>query len=115
MHAFFEGKLDEKIALFPRLFEAGRIILPPPVLSEALSDPTLPIDKAVRICALPILQIQEGYWKRAGMMRAWLKRQGYKGALGDCLIAQACIDSRVPLITYDRDFRHFSDAGLILI
>ena len=115
VHAFFEGKLDEKIALFPRLFEAGRIILPPPVLSEALSDPTLPIDKAVRICALPILQIQEGYWKRAGMMRAWLKRQGYKGALGDCLIAQACIDSRVPLITYDRDFRHFSDAGLILI
>jgi len=103
------------MALFRRLFEAGHILLPPPVLSDALSDAPSPIEKAMRIRALPLLQIREGYWKRAGMARAWLKRQGYKGALGDCLIAQACIDSRVPLITYDRDFRHFRDAGLILI
>lgn len=115
LHAFFEGKVDEKTALFRRAFIAGRLILPPPVLAEALSDPELPIDKAARIRVLPLLPTREGYWARAGMMRAWLKRQGYKGALADCLIAQACIDHDVPLITYDRDFRHFRDAGLIVI
>lgn len=115
LHAFFEGKLDEKMTLFRRFFEIGHVLLPPPVLSEVLSDRELPIDKGARIRALPLLQIREGYWKRAGLIRAWLKRQGYKGALGDCLIAQACIDSHIPLITYDRDFRHFRDAGLILI
>ncbi len=115
LHAFFEGKLDEKTALFRSAVEAGRLILPPPVMAEALSDPELPIDKAIRIRALPLLPIRDGYWMRSGMTRAWLKRQGYKAALADCLIAQACIDARVPLITYDRDFRHFTDAGLILI
>jgi len=115
VHAFFEGKLDEKIALLRRFFEQGRLLLPPPVLSEVLSDPRLPVDKSATIRVLPLLPLRDGYWKRAGLTRAWLKSQGYKGALGDCLIAQACIDARVPLITYDRDFRHFTDAGLILI
>lgn len=115
VHAFFEGKHDEKIALFRRMFEQGRILLPPPVLSEVLSDPQLPIEKSAVIRALPLLPIRDGYWERAGLTRAWLKSQGFKGALGDCLIAQVCIDARVPLITYDRDFRHFTDAGLILV
>jgi predicted nucleic acid-binding protein len=102
------------MALFRRAFTAGHLLLPPPVLSEALSDPALPVEKAARIRAIPLLELRRGYWERAGMIRAWLKRQGYKGVLADCLIAQACIDSKVPLITYDRDFRHFVSAGLEL-
>jgi len=36
--------------------------------------------------------------------------------LADTLIAQSCIDYRVPLITRDSDFRHFAKyCGLILL
>jgi predicted nucleic acid-binding protein len=34
--------------------------------------------------------------------------KGFKARLADALIAQACIDSDVALITRDRDFRHFA-------
>ena len=44
-----------------------------------------------------------------------LLRNGRKAKLADCLIAQACIDNDAPLITYDRDFRHFESAGLRVI
>lgn len=59
-----------------------------------------------------MLPIIDGYWQRAGDLRAQLLRGGFKAKLADCLIAQACIDSDATLITYDRDFRHFERAGL---
>jgi predicted nucleic acid-binding protein len=34
--------------------------------------------------------------------------------LADTLIAQACLDHEVPLVTRDPDFRHFRTAGLRL-
>jgi predicted nucleic acid-binding protein len=41
---------------------------------------------------------------------------GRKARLGDALIAQSCIDAKVPLLTRDRDFRAFARAaGLRLI
>lgn len=114
VHALFAGTLDDKTLQMRRAFEAGQLLLPPPVLSEALSDPTLPIEKAVHIRAIPLIDLLEGYWERAGMLRGSLKSEGYKAVLADCLIAQSCIDHDIPLITYDRDFRHFVRAGLKL-
>jgi predicted nucleic acid-binding protein len=39
-----------------------------------------------------------------------------KARLGDALIAQSCLDHRLPLITRDRDFVAFADAaGLDLV
>jgi predicted nucleic acid-binding protein len=36
--------------------------------------------------------------------------------MGDVLVAQSCLDHKVPLITRDRDFRHFARlAGLKLL
>jgi predicted nucleic acid-binding protein len=52
---------------------------------------------------------------RAGLLRAELLRGILKAQLADCLIAQSCIDHDIPLITYDRDFRHFVHAGLKLL
>jgi predicted nucleic acid-binding protein len=37
---------------------------------------------------------------------------GFKARLADALIAQACIDHDVALITRDKDFRHFVRHGL---
>jgi len=57
------------------------------------------------------LEVEPGYWQRAGTLRAqvWAKRR--KARLGDALIAQTCIDHAVPLLTRVRDFRAFVEAA----
>ena len=72
-------------------------------------------DLRVAIMSIDIIPIREGMWERAGLMRAQLLRRDLKAKLADCLIAQSCIDNDAPLITYDRDFRHFQNAGLRVI
>ncbi len=62
---------------------------------------------AGRPLGIPILDIKQGYWQRAGNTRAKLLNKGLKARLADTLIAQSCIDHRIPLITRDDDFRHF--------
>ena len=90
------------------------LALPPVVLAEALSDGALTDANSEKVRSIPLLEIDSGYWERAGMMRALLRSRGFKASLADCLIAQSCIDHDIPLITYDRDFRHFERAGLRL-
>jgi len=34
-----------------------------------------------------------------------------KARLGDALIAQSCIDRKIPLLTRDEDFRAFAEAA----
>jgi len=89
--------------------------LPPVVVAELLSNPDLPDTARRDVLDLPLLEVHEGYWHRAGESRARLLRRGLKAHLADCLIAQSCIDNDAPLITYDRDFRHFESAGLRVI
>jgi predicted nucleic acid-binding protein len=64
---------------------------------------------------LPRLEITDGYWERAGALRARVLGKGLKARLADALIAQSCLDHRVPLVTADRDFRHFTRHGLELM
>jgi len=53
-------------------------------------------------------EINEGYWARAGQLRAHVISEGHKSKIADALIAQICLDHDVPLITHDADFRHFA-------
>lgn len=115
LHDLLGAQVEARIAVLREAFRAGTLLLPPPVLSEVLSDPTLPSEKAARVRMLPLLEVLDGYWERAGMLRAFLLAHGRKGFLADVLIAQSCIDHDIPLITYDRDFRHFERAGLKLL
>jgi predicted nucleic acid-binding protein len=84
------------------------------VVTEAYSDSRLDDATKVILLSLPILEFFDGYWERAGLLRAATHARGLKANIADCLIAQACIDHDIPLITYDRDFRHFAAAGLQL-
>lgn len=88
--------------------------LPPVVLTEILSHPLLPEDARNFVMTLRMLPMRDGYWERAGLLRAETRSRGFKAKLADCLIAQSCIDLAVPLITFDNDFRHFVRAGLTL-
>ena len=86
--------------------------LPPVVLSEVLSDPKLPKRLEEALLQIPVLPLKPGYWERAGRLRALAIRGGRKAKLANTLIAQACLDHEVPLVTRDSDFRHFEAAGL---
>lgn len=89
---------------------------PPVVVTEILSGREVHARAASLILAIPTLVILEGYWERAGQLRARLRRHGLKAGVADTLIAQSCIDHDVALITRDRDFRHFArHAGLRLV
>jgi len=88
--------------------------LPPIVLAEALSSPAVEQNFINFVLTLPLLDIEDGYWRRAGDLRRSFLLEGYKAQLSDALIAQACIDKDIPLITHDADFRHFLRAGLKL-
>ena len=93
----------------------GRAVLPPVVVCEALSDPSIPSELADDIAALPVLDLVDGYWRRAGLLRASLIKRNHKAKLADVLVAQSCIDHQVPLVTFDRDFRHYTRSGLVLL
>ena len=86
----------------------GTLVLPPVVLTEILSDEKTGrfLESRLRLC--PLLEITQGYWARAGAVRAMLLAKGLRAKLQDVLIAQSCIDHGVPLITRDADFRHFA-------
>lgn len=94
---------------------AGRLVMPCPVLFEILSSPTLTSPARQLISDIPRLEMLEGYWEKAGALRAAVIKKGLKARAMDCLIAQACIDHGVALIAVDRDFRHFVKHGLGLV
>jgi len=83
------------------------VLLPPVVLSEILSDPKLSGSAAKTFLRIPLLTLKLGYWERAGKSRSKLLAKGLSARLADTLIAQACIDSEIPLLSRDQDFRHF--------
>ena len=86
------------------------------MLAELFSDPDLSSQDANDLRALPMLETKDGFWERAGKLRAELLRRGYSPKLADTLIAQSCIDHRVPLLTRHRDFRPFVKfGGLVLL
>ena len=94
--------------LVHQLLSAGTAVLPPVVVTEVLSQPGLPKNVALLISALEILPVTEGFWERAGRTRSQVIAKGRRARLADTLIAQACLDHDVPLITNDADFKRFA-------
>jgi predicted nucleic acid-binding protein len=90
-------------------------VLPPVVVCELLSDPALSQELREYITSLPTLEVVEGFWRRAGLLRAHVIARKRRAALADALIAQSCLDHDTELLTRDADFRHFARlAGLRL-
>ena len=114
--AFLAGEAGEDVRLLDRALEDRQVLMVPVVLTEILSDPELPPGVAQSLSELPLIETRSGYWQRAGRLRAKALAQRRKARLGDALIAQSCIDRRIPLLTRDRDFRAFVQAaGLDLV
>ena len=108
MIAFLQGDEGRDVDVVDDGLGSKQVILPPVVVTELLSDPKLPHRVRDLILDLPVLDLLEGYWVRAGETREKLVSRKLKALLADTLIAQSCIDRDTPLVTRDRDFRHFA-------
>jgi hypothetical protein len=114
--AFMAGDAGDDIQLLDKALGDQQLLMVPVVLTELLSDSKLPIAIEKDLLQLPLLEIEPGYWQRAGALRAKLLAKGRRARLGDALIAQSCIDRGIPLLARDRDFRAFAEAaGLALV
>jgi predicted nucleic acid-binding protein len=109
--AFFQGASGRDVDLLDRALADRQVLMPPAVLTELLSDPKAPSAVLATLGELPLLPVADGFWQRAGELRSKVLVKRRKARLGDALIAQACVDSGIPLITRDRDFRAFADAA----
>lgn len=109
--AYLEGATGRDVELLDRALGDRQVLMAPAVLTELLSDPKLPHDVRATLADIPLLEVTTGFWQRAGDLRTSVLGKRRKARLGDALIAQSCLDGGVALITRDRDFRAFADAG----
>jgi predicted nucleic acid-binding protein len=103
--AYLSGDRGGDAELVESALAERQVCLPPVVLTEILSDSKLTEKVVALFRQLPLLAVSEGYWERAGGLRAKVLSTGRKAPLADSLIAQSCLDHDVPLITRDSDFQ----------
>ncbi|HEY6444829.1 MAG TPA: PIN domain-containing protein [Acidobacteriaceae bacterium] len=109
--AFLQGEKGDDVDLLGEALRGRQIVMAPAVLTELLSDPKLPSHVAQTLMDIPLIDIESGYWERAGRLRARVLARKRKARLGDALFAQTCADHGVLLLTRDRDFRAFAEAA----
>jgi hypothetical protein len=113
---FLAGSDGHDVEMLRKALEDRQVAMVPVVLTELLSDPKLPSSVSRTLSEIPMIEIESGFWERAGLLRAKVLAKQRKARLGDALIAQCCIDRGIPLLTRDRDFRIFVQAaGLDLV
>ena len=85
---YLNGSSGTDIDMLSQAFTDNILVLPPPVLTELLSYPLLPRNIKNDILLLPLIP-----WEQA--------------RLADALISYCCIHHEIPLITRDKDFKHY--------
>ncbi len=109
--SYLEGGEGHDVQMLREALIGKQVAMVPVVLTELLSDSKIPSDVSNTLCEIPLIEIESGFWQRAGMLRAMVLSKRRKARLGDALIAQSCIDHGIPLVTRDRDFRAFVQAA----
>ena len=111
--AFLDGTVGDDTLQLDKALQDRQLVMVPVVLTELLSDPKLPPALRLNLENVPLLQIESGFWERAGALRAKVLVKSRRARLADSLIAQNCVDAGVSLITRDRDFRAFAQAAAL--
>lgn len=68
--AFLEGDPGSDVQLLDRALQDRQVLMVPVVLTELLSDPQLPPSLASTLADVPMIEIEAGFWQRAGALRA---------------------------------------------
>jgi|SRR5882672_1242922 len=106
--AYLQGEAGEDVRLLDETLQNRQLVMVPVVLTELFSDPKLPADVAKLLGEIPQIEIETGFWERAGVLRANVLAKRRKARLGDALIAQSCLDRGAALVTRDKDFEVFA-------
>ena len=106
---FLAQRATPEVDTLSRLLQRDLVVLAPSTVTELLSDPAGGSPTAELIRSMARLALDDGYWDRAGRLRCAVRGAGRKAALGDALLAQACIDADLRLLTSDRDFQTFAE------
>ncbi len=85
---FLEGGEGKDAHLLDTALKDRQVLMAPVVLTELLSDPKLPSGVAELLSQVPLIEIEPGYWERAGVLRAKVLARRRRARLGDALIAQ---------------------------
>ena len=109
--AYLAGERGRDVEALDSALAHNQARLPPVVVTEMLSAPNAPEHLVRLLAAMPILAIGDGYWECAGRLRGRILAHGLKAPLADALISQSCLDHDLPLLTRDRDFKHFAKHG----
>lgn len=115
LRRFLAGDSGRDVDAVAEALEHRSMVLPPVVLTEILSDASALREATDVLSAIPLLDVTDGYWIRAGLLRGRVIAAGFKSKVADALVAQSCLDHDVALVTHDRDFRHYTRFGLILV
>jgi predicted nucleic acid-binding protein len=107
MIAYLHGVEGKDVTLIDHALLDQIAVFAPVTITELLSAPNLSSHLRETLMASPMLLIQEGFWERAGLLRAKILAKGSKAKLADTLIAQTCLDHQIPLVTRDQDFQVF--------
>ena len=107
MIAYLQGLEGKDVTLIDHALLDQIAVFSPVTITELLSAPNLSSTLRETLMAIPMLPIQEGFWGRAGLLRAKILAKGFKAKLADTLIAQTCLDHHIPLVTRDQDFHIF--------
>lgn len=113
--AFLEGQPGRDTELLDQALGDHQLLMIPAVFTELFSDPQLSPAVAGKLMDIPMIDVESGYWHRAGLLRAKVLLTRRKARLGDALIAQTCLDRNLPLLTRDHDFRAFAEASDLIL
>lgn len=113
--AYLAGESGSDVDLVDSALADKTAVLPAPVLTEVLASSNLEADLEGSLLQLPVLDVTQGFWERAGRLRRGVLAKKGKARLADTLIAQSCLDHDVSLVARDQDYRHFVHAGLRLL
>ena len=109
--AYLDGSSGSDVEATELALARRQATLPPAVLTELLSEPELSHEMRALLADLPMLEVLDGYWQRAGLLRAKVLAHRRRAPLADTLIAQSCLDHDVELIARDPDFVPFAEIG----
>ncbi len=78
MIAFLEGEEGKDIDLIDHALLDQVGVFSPVTLTELLSDPELSTSTRNTISGIPVLPLMNGFWERAGALRAKVLKRGKK-------------------------------------
>jgi len=84
--AFLEGAPGQDVQLLERALKDGQVLMIPVVLTELLSGPLLCSEAAETLSDIPMIEVELGYWQRAGLLGAKVLSMRRKARLGLSLI-----------------------------